>query len=39
MIDSFMCFRQSDISYPEPNDAKVGLIQIGELVYVKNVDE
>lgn len=39
MIDSPMCFRWGDLSYPGPNDVEGDLRQIGESVYVKDADE
>lgn len=34
-----MRFRQSDVSYPGPNDTEGGLGWVGESVYVEDADE
>lgn len=39
MIDSSMCFRQGDVSYPRLDDSDGGLGQIKESRYVKDADE
>lgn len=39
MVELPMCFRQCDVSYHKHNDVEGGFIQIGELTYVKDVDE